>query len=151
MLLVELFSDKNKVNKLVVRNLIVRNTWVQLPLRPPNMRFVVLYRNEKHIRDFVEISLIDILKKGVNLEQVTVQHPQFQTRKSWPNLSELMQLPLWLQCEELLYENDHLTSLRQQVIDIVMEVIRSKETKNESPSDEIKEPKNEEAPIATSS
>jgi hypothetical protein len=89
------------------------------------MRFTILYPNQPEVRTIVHGSILQALKQGMDLSKQSANGPNFQTRPSWPNISELMTIPLSIQVEEVELVDDSLKSLRVNIIDAeIIEIVK---------------------------
>lgn len=101
------------------------------------MKFTVIYQNQDHIRQMVCQTLLQAIGQGIDLEQKPISTPFFSTRKRWPDIQELMNIPLSHQCEEYKYDGKQLNSIRLLIMDA--EIIESKVEQTKAPSaEEIK-------------
>lgn len=97
-----------------------------------NMRFTVIYINEKSIRDKVISLLISAITQGLKLNERGIMHPIFLTQPRWPIIEIIERIPLHVQCEEMEYLEGSLRTLRVNTVDVEV-VIES----NENPDNNI--------------
>ena len=82
------------------------------------MRFTVIYRNDKAIRDQVIPLLLSAIQQGNDLEKVSVNHPLFSVQSAWPDARALLNMPMNVQCEEIDFVDGSIRTTRLQVIDV---------------------------------
>jgi hypothetical protein len=82
------------------------------------MTFTVFYHNEEAVKAQVYETLIKLIKEGVNFSLQETRTNIFQTVMQWPGLKAITHLPLNIQCEELEWKDEKLTSKRQLVINV---------------------------------
>jgi hypothetical protein len=88
------------------------------------MKFCLLYRNIPEARETAVNEVIAAIKQGISFEQSPIRTPIFHSLPQWPSTRVLVNLPLWLQCEEVEYKDDKLTTTRRLVNDIETEVVK---------------------------
>jgi len=99
------------------------------------MKFVILYANRDKIRRAVEKIILDGISKGYDFSKGEVRTPQFETRFFWPDKEELENFSFDVQCEEVIFKNNKLSSVRRLIIDV-----ESKQTDNTCVAVELYEP-----------
>lgn len=82
------------------------------------MRFTVIYRNDKAVREQVIALLLSAIQQGNDFEKVSLQHPLCSVQSFWPDVKTLVNMPLNMQCEEIDFINGSIRTSRLQVIDI---------------------------------
>jgi NAD-dependent oxidoreductase involved in siderophore biosynthesis len=87
------------------------------------MRFIIIYNNRDDVRNNIEILIRQLVGQGFNCAINQINHPLFSSRLFWPSQQEIAGLPFTTQCEEVIWTENKLTSLRKLIIDVETEVV----------------------------
>ena len=101
-------------------------------------KFTIIYPCNDEARNAIFGKLV-FWSKSVDLENQGINGGNFKIVKDWPTQNILKDLPINVQVEEVLLENDKIISLRQLTVDV--EIIPNKQEPNPVILEEIaKEP-----------